>query len=173
MPILTPGCQGPFDGELRLVRADNHATAIVGTAEKMCVCYPIAVRKNDDGSFAWDYTGGTPKEYDETAEIEFDDNGEPLFQDEDGNDVPASQVAILDKDGREVGRLGSSPQAVATGRNILGLPYNLDRTADDASILASLGRWIDAQPSAVARSIAAHFQAEAAGRSKQEEPTNG
>lgn len=113
MPILTPGCQGPFDGELRLVRADNHATAIVGTAEKMCVCYPIAVRKNDDGSFAWDYTGGTPKEYDETAEIEFDDNGEPLFQDEDGNDVPASMVAILDREGREVGRLGATPKPKA------------------------------------------------------------
>lgn len=116
MPILLPD---PNDqGAFRLVRADNHAIPIVGTAERMCVCYPIKVERAEGGSFAWDYTGGEPKEYDETAEIETDERGEPLFQDEDGNDVPASRVAILDRDDKEVGRLASAPAPVVTPEDI-------------------------------------------------------
>lgn len=149
MPILTPGPQ--CEPELRLVRADNHAIAIVGTAERMCVCYPIAVTENDDGSFGWDYTGGEPREYDETAEVETDARGEPLFQDADGNDVPASQVAILTEEGEEVGRLGApvpAPAPPPPGGAVLRLPYELDPTTDDASILAHVERWLEGQPAA-------------------------
>lgn len=136
MTILTPGCQDA--GEFALARADNHAVAIVGTAERMCVTYPIRASRNDDGSFSWDYTGDSSTEYDETAEVETTDAGELLFQDENGNDVPASMVAVLaqDDDGEwhEVGRLGAEPAPVA--RSAIALPA-LDG-AELATIFAAL-----------------------------------
>jgi hypothetical protein len=90
--------EGADDGR-QLVRLDNPECAIVGTSERMCICYPIRPERLAEG-WGWEYTGGEPREYDETAEQETDADGSPLFQDEDGNDVPAWNVAVRHKNGR-------------------------------------------------------------------------
>lgn len=83
---------------VELVRVDNPNVSIEGTAESMLVMYPIRPVKEGDG-WGWEYTGGTPTEYDESAE-QREEDGAVLFQDEDGEDVPIWNVGVKHANGR-------------------------------------------------------------------------
>lgn len=109
-----------------LVRLDDPDTDIVGTSESMLVTYPIAPSFNAETSaWSWTYTGGTPKEYDETAQILKDEaTGEHLFTDAHGNDVPLSGVGVRLPDGRVVPLATNAPPKpddATVIRNALGL----------------------------------------------------
>lgn len=83
-----------------LVRLDDTTIEVVGTSEQILIRYPIAPHLKDDGQWGWGYTGGNYEIFDDTAEPCLDARGEPLFQDECGEDVPFSNVGVKHANGR-------------------------------------------------------------------------
>lgn len=79
----------------QLVRLDNPDVRVVGTSETVLAMYPIGVVRGDDGAWSWDYTGGESRIYDECSEQRVE-GGQPVFQDENGEDVLESNVGVLD-----------------------------------------------------------------------------
>lgn len=74
------------------LRAPN-GEVVRRTNEQMLVAYPIEAFPGDDGTIAWDYTGGEREEFDETAEpIKVD--GEITFLDESGNEWKLSELSL-------------------------------------------------------------------------------
>jgi hypothetical protein len=89
--MLLPGAQSASG----LVRISNPEIQVTGTAELMPCQYPIQAAQREDGSWAWEYTGGESKDYYEESRQERDeDSGEWLFYDENGEQVPLSDVAV-------------------------------------------------------------------------------
>ena len=62
---------------------------IRGTLETLSACYPVT-RDPETGS--WTYSGEEREVFDEGAEIQRNAEGEMLFLDAEGNEVPESDV---------------------------------------------------------------------------------
>lgn len=83
-----------------LVRIDNPEVSIRGTSEMVPVCYPVTARITPSGRAVWSYSGGHMETYDESAHLVTDEEtGEICFMDENGDDVPFSNVGVLLEDG--------------------------------------------------------------------------
>lgn len=65
---------------------------IQGTLEEVQATYPV----RSDGAGGWEYTGGESKTWWETATTKKDENGEDLFVNEYGDEVPWSQIEWRD-----------------------------------------------------------------------------